>query len=219
MMQSSWTDSLGKPNLLVVKIMEALVPVTVVSKRHQGKFYPRREALRKQIFWPRLSLAACSPGPARWWVLALTTIYSPGPAPHATTTFFCTVHLNRGFQTLDMRNLFLPWASGCYICMRGVLELLWREKAIPSDWPQGSSVHNGCTKFSSRNCLFWTTSSGNIINNKVSLSQHCGISIFHPNALSLSKWHSDVFWDNSIGICQDTCWLLQTETHSSLNLV
>lgn len=94
-----------------------------------------------------------------------------------------------------------------------------KRQQTPSERPQGSSLHNGCTKSSSRTCLFWTTLSGNIINNKIALSQHRGISTLQPNAFSLSKWHSDVFWDNSIGTCQDTCWLLQTETHSSLNSV
>lgn len=98
----------GEAKSIGSQLREALVPMTVVSIRNQGKFYPWKEALRKQTFWPRPSLAACPLSPARWCVLALTAIASPGPAPHATTTFFCTVHLNKGLSNSGHEELISP---------------------------------------------------------------------------------------------------------------
>lgn len=155
-------------------------------------------------------------------MLALATIASPKACSpcHNSLFFFHSSPKQGPFKLWTWGTYFslglVTAISGCKMCLTSSEG---KRQWTPSDWPQGSLFLNGCIKFSSRTWLFWTTSSGNIFNNKVSLSQHRGISILQPNAFSLSKWHSDEFWDNSMGTSQDTCWLLQTETHSSLNLV
>lgn len=188
------------------QLIEALVPKTVVSIRHQGKFYSWKERLRKRMFWPSTQPCSLLSG---WWVLALATI--------STNIFFCTVRLNTGLSNSGHKELVSPL---------GLWLLYLDERCAWAPLKENSNKHTQTLrpkganfsmtiKLSSRTCLFWTTSSGNIINNKVSLSQCHGISILQPNAFPLSKWHSDVLWDDSMGTCQDPCWLLQTETHTS----
>lgn len=154
-----------------------------------------------------------------WWLLSALPVLVLLTTP--PTSFFIQFLWTVTFQTQEMTNLLFCLAPLAATSGWEMRLTFFEEKRqwIYSNRDHRSSSCNGYTKSSSTTWLSWTTPSGNTINNKLSLSQHYRISILHPNAFSLSKWHSDVFWDTTTGICQDTCWLLQTETHGSSNLV